>query len=150
MSDEESDPIRLISDKEPTDNEILAFVGKAGHAWKEITDFLRDNYDFVPEKKNYGKNWGWVIRYRKSNRTWIALYPEKDCFTTQIIFGKKEVEKFQATRDDFGDVVINKFDSTKQLHDGRWMFFSIEDTTLVDDLKKLMKIKKRPKPNVSI
>lgn len=148
MSDEQSDQIRLISDKEPTDNEILAFVGKAGHAWKEITSFLNDNYDFVPEKRNYGKNWGWAIRYRKSSRTWIALYPEKDCFTAQIIFGKKEVEKFQATREDFSEFVLNKFDNTKQLHDGRWMFFNVEDSTLIDDLKKLMKIKRKIKPNV--
>jgi len=147
MSDEESDPIRLISDKEPTDNEILEFVGKAGNAWKEITAFLNDNYDFVPEKKNYGKKWGWVIRFRKSNKTWCALYPEKDCFTIQIIFGKKEVEKFQTTRDDFSDFVVNKFDSTNQLHDGRWMFFNVKDTTLVEDLKKLMKIKRKPKAN---
>ena len=148
MSDEESNPIRIISDKEPSDNEILEFVGKAGHAWKEIRAFLNDNYDFVPEKKNYGKKWGWVIRFRKSNKTWCALYPEKDCFTIQIIFGKKEVEKFQTTRDDFSDFVVNKFDGTKQLHDGRWMFFNVEDSTLVDDLKKLMKIKRKPKPNV--
>lgn len=148
MSDEESNPIRIISDKEPSDNEILEFVGKAGHAWKEIRAFLNDNYDFVPEKKNYGKKWGWVIRFRKSNKTWCALYPEKDCFTIQIIFGKKEVEKFQTTRDDFSDFVVNKFDSTKQLHDGRWMFFNVKDITLVEDLKKLMKIKRKPKANM--
>lgn len=148
MSDEESDPLRLISDKEPSDNEILEFIGKAGHAWKEITTFLNDNYDFVPEKKNYGKKWGWVIRFRKSNKTWCALYPEKDCFTIQIIFGKKEIEKFQTTRDDFSDFVVNKFDSTKQLHDGRWMFFKVKNTTLVEDLKKLMKIKRKPKANM--
>ena len=148
MSDEKSDPIRLISDKEPTDNEILAFVGKAGYAWKELTAFLNDNYDFVPEKKNYGKKWGWVIRFRKSNKTWCALYPAKDCFTAQIIFGKKEVEKFQAARDDFSEFVLNKFDKTKQLHDGRWMFFNVEDSTLIDDLKKLMRIKRKIKPKV--
>ncbi len=148
MSDEESNPIRIISDKEPSDNEILEFVGKAGHAWKEIRAFLNDNYDFVPEKKNYGKKWGWVIRFRKSNKTWCALYPEKDCFTIQIIFGKKEVEKFQTTRDDFSDFVVNRFDRTKQLHDGRWMFFNVKDITLVEDLKKLMKIKRKPKANM--
>jgi hypothetical protein len=140
-------PTRLISEEEPTDNEILAFVGKAGNAWKELVSFLNNNYDFVPEKRNYGKKWGWAIRYRKSNRTWITLYPEKDNFVAQIIFGKKEVEKFQATRNDFSDFVVNKFDNTKQLHDGRWMFFNVEDTTIIDDLKKLMKIKRKIKPN---
>jgi hypothetical protein len=145
LSENESESIRLVSDKEPSEKEILAFVGKAGDAWIDFTSFLDKNYDFVPEKRDYGKNWGWVIRYRKSNRTWIALYPEKNCFVVQIIFGKKEVEKFQSSRADFSDFVLSKFDNTKQLHDGRWMFFNVKDFTLIDDLKKLMKIKRKPK-----
>ncbi|MFW9923585.1 MAG: hypothetical protein ACFFDW_09910 [Candidatus Thorarchaeota archaeon] len=42
---------RLISDHEPTDKEIIDFIGKAAPAWKEITTFFYDNYDFLPEKK---------------------------------------------------------------------------------------------------
>ncbi|MHA1211046.1 MAG: DUF3788 domain-containing protein [Candidatus Heimdallarchaeota archaeon] len=145
MSDDESKPIRLISENEPTDNEILEFIGKAEPAWEELMIFLNDTYDFTQEKKNYGKKYGWVIRFRKSNKTWCALYPEKDCFAVQIIFGKKEVEKFREVTDDFSDFVVNKFETTKQLHDGRWMFFSISDMTLIEDLKKLMKIKRKPK-----
>jgi len=141
----ESEPIKLISESEPTDNEILAFVGKAKHAWEEITSFLNENYDFEPEKLNYGKKSGWAIRYRKSNRTWCALYPQKNSFQVQIIFGKKEVDKFQESRYDFSNFVVNKFDSTKQYHDGRWMFFTITDNTLLEDIKKLMYIKRKPK-----
>jgi hypothetical protein len=141
----EDKPKRIIMDDEPTDDFILDFVGKAKKPWLEFTSFLDENYDFSPEKINYGKKSGWAIRYRKSNRTWCALYPQKDCFEVQIIFGKKEVEKFQEMRNEFGEFVLNKFDTTRQLHDGRWMFFTITDSTLIEDLKKMMKIKRKPK-----
>jgi hypothetical protein len=139
------EPERLIMEDEPSDEYILEFVGKAKKPWLEFTSFLNETYDFTAEKLNYSKKYGWAIRYRKSNRTWCALYPLKDCFQVQIIFGKKEVEKFQEKRDEFGDFVKNKFDTTKQLHDGRWMFFTIKDRSLIEDLKKMMFIKKRPK-----
>jgi hypothetical protein len=129
----------------PTDKEILDFIGKARKSWEDFISFLNENYDFTPEIKYWGKKHGWIIQYRKSNRTWCALYPEKDSFTIQIIFGKKEVEKFEETRDDFGDFVKNKFDTTKQLHDGRWMFFKITDSSLIEDLQKMMFIKRKPK-----
>ncbi|NHJ31769.1 MAG: DUF3788 domain-containing protein [Asgard group archaeon] len=145
MTEDDVELIGLISEKEPTDNEILIFVGNAVKPWKEFTAFMNENYDLIAEKKNYGKKWGWAIRYRKSNRTWCALYPRKDCFQVQIIFGKKEVEKFEKARSDFSDFVLNKFDTTRQLHDGRWMFFTVKDTTLIEDLKKLMLIKRKPK-----
>lgn len=132
-------------ESEPSDDYILEFVGKAKDPWLKFTQFLDKTYDFSPEKINYGKKYGWAIRYRKSNRTWCALYPKKDSFQVQIIFGKKEVEKFQNQRSEFSDFVLNKFDSTKQLHDGRWMFFIIKDSLLIEDLKKLMLIKKKPR-----
>lgn len=142
---EKEEPEKIIMEEEPSNEYILDFIGKVKKPWLEFTSFLDETYDFSPEKLNYGKKYGWAIRYRKSNRTWCALYPQKDCFQVQIIFGKKEVDKFQEKRDEFGDFVLNKFDSTKQLHDGRWMFFTITDSTLLEDLKKLMLIKRKPK-----
>ncbi|NHJ86193.1 MAG: DUF3788 domain-containing protein [Asgard group archaeon] len=143
--DDEAEAQRLIQDNEPTNKDIITIIGSAKDAWLAFTTFLDETYDFSAEKINYGKKYGWAIRYRKSNKTWCALYPEKDRFQVQIIFGKKEVELFAEKRSEFGDFVLNKFDNTKQLHDGRWMFFTIEDNTLLEDLKKLMLIKRKPK-----
>ncbi|NHJ47645.1 MAG: DUF3788 domain-containing protein [Asgard group archaeon] len=141
----EKNPLRLHTAEIPSDAEIFDFIGEAKKHWLEFVSFLDETYDFTPVIKYWGKNHGWIIQYRKSNRTWCALYPEKDSFTIQIIFGKKEVEKFEESRNEFGDFVVNKFDTTKQLHDGRWMFFKITDSSLIEDLKKMMKIKRKPK-----
>ncbi|MFW9923584.1 MAG: DUF3788 family protein [Candidatus Thorarchaeota archaeon] len=100
---------------------------------------------FFQRKKNYGKKWGWVIRYRKSNKTWCALYPEKNCFSVQIILGKNEAEKFEECSKDFSDFVVEKFKNTTQLHDGRWLFFTITDSSFINDIKKLMLLKRKPK-----
>lgn len=143
VSNEEK--LRIITEEEPSEDFILEYIGKAKKPWLEFTSFLDDNYDFIREKKYWGKKHGWLIQFRKSSRTWCALYPQKGNFVVQIIFGKKEVEKFQEMRHEFSDFVLDKFDSTKQLHDGRWMFFEIIDSSLVDDLKKMMIIKRKPK-----
>jgi len=144
LTDDEK-PNRIFTKEKPSDDFILDFIGEARKPWLEFTSFLGENYNFTQEKKYWGKNHGWLIQFRKSNRTWCALYPQKDSFTIQIIFGRKEVEKFQAMRHEFSDFVLSKFDSTKQLHDGRWMFFTITESSLLDDLKKMMIIKRKPK-----
>ena len=136
---------RIHTKEEPSDDFILNYIGVAKKPWLEFTSFLDENYDFNREKKYWGKNHGWLIQFRKSNRTWCALYPQKDSFTVQIIFGKKEIEKFQTMREKFNDIVLDIFDTTKQLHDGRWMFFTVTDSSLLADLKKMMKIKRKPK-----
>ena len=133
-------------DKEPSEEEILRYIGKkASKAWAEIKDYLAENYDFTPEISFWGEKYGWTIRYRKSGKTLTALYPEEGGFTIQIILGKKEVEKFQASRDEFSPEIRDLFDVTKQLHDGRWLWISQPEMGNMDDIKGLLEIKRKPK-----
>ena len=142
-----SDRERLLGrDHEPTEKEILEYIGtNATKIWNELHEFLANNYDFQPELNYWGDKYGWTMRYRKSGKTLVAFYPENGGFTVQVILGKKEVEKFQNMREDFSTDIVKLFDETKQLHDGRWLWIAQPDTGTIDDIKKLIQLKRRPK-----
>jgi hypothetical protein len=139
---------RMISrDHEPTTKQILEFIGpSATTLWDKLHEFLAENYDFQPELSYWGDNYGWTIRYRKSGKTLRAFYPENGGFTGRVILGKKEVEKFQSMRGELSADVVQLFDETKQLHDGRWLWIKQPGIGTVEDIKKLIQLKRRPKP----
>lgn len=131
---------------EPTEKQILEFIGtKATKLWNELQEFLAENYDFQPELSYWGNNYGWTIRYRRGGKTLTAFYPENGGFTVQVILGKKEVEKFQGMREKLSTDIVQLFDETKQLHDGRWLWIKQPGTGTVEDIKKLIQLKRKPK-----
>ncbi|MFW9887017.1 MAG: DUF3788 domain-containing protein [Candidatus Thorarchaeota archaeon] len=132
------------SSQAPTDKAMIKFIGKqGGRMWKAITQYLSNNYDFEPvrEKEELES----TIRYRKSGKTLITFYPKKDELTVLIIFGKKEVEKFENSKDDFSPEIVELFENTKQYHDGKWLHIKIPPFKDFEDIKKLLHIKRRPK-----
>ncbi|MFW9844034.1 MAG: DUF3788 domain-containing protein [Candidatus Thorarchaeota archaeon] len=132
---------------EPTDKEILEYIGtKASKLWNELSEFLAEYYDFQPELSYWGDKYGWTIRYRKSGKTLTAFYPENGGFTVQVILGKKEVEKFQNMREELSKDIVKLFDDTKQLHDGRWLWIAQPGVGTLEDIKKLIQLKRKPKP----
>ena len=144
-----NDQYQRMLDKtvEPTEEDMLKTIGtQASGAWKDIHAFLRANYDHVPVKRHWGKKHGWAIQYRKSNKTLATLAPETGAFTALLIFGKKEVEKIALQKDQISPAMMEMIDNTTQLHDGKWVFIRLIDDTYVDDIKKLISIKRKPKP----
>ncbi len=137
-----------LSDKNcvPTETEIINYIGeKAAVAWNEIRDFLEQNYDFQPELNYGGANYGWAIRYRRSGRSLCTFYPEKDAFTILIVLGRKEAQKAIENISIFQEDIVDLITGTTQLHDGRWLWIRVIDESITNDIKELIKIKKKPK-----
>jgi hypothetical protein len=134
----------------PTEKEILSFIGeKAKEAWLEIKQFIEKHYGIEPENLFYGAKYGWTIRYRKGGKTLCSLFPEKDGFTILITLGKKEFEKALSLCDELGSKIQKLLRNTKQLHDGRWLWIQLLTKDDIDDVKKLLQIKRKPKKNKS-
>ena len=138
---------RMI-DKEhkPTEKEIMDFIGeKAKESWLEMRRFIEDNYEIMPETVFYGANYGWNVRYRKSGRTLCSFFPEKGGFSVLIVLGRKESEEALSIRNKLSSRIYKLLENTKQLHDGRWLWIRLTTTHDMDDIKKLLKIKRKPK-----
>ncbi len=132
------------SNDAPSNNEMMNFLGnRGGKMWKAITKYLSENYEFEPvrEKDELDS----TIRYRRSGKTLITFYPKKDELTVLIIFGKKEVEKFENSKDEFSPEIVELFENTNQYHDGRWLHIKVPPFEGFEDIRKLLRIKRKPK-----
>lgn len=135
----------LNKERKPTKAEILRWIGKRGVHWSNLIEYLDSHYDHVPELSFWGKKYGWAIRYRRSNKTLVALYPEFGRFTVLVILGKKEVFKVEAMLEKLSKRVQKLFRETKQLHDGRWLWVRPSTKKDVESIKILLNAKQRAK-----
>jgi hypothetical protein len=134
----------LGSEKEPTEDEMVRFLGKqAGNLWKRIVVYMSENYDFKPVREKGDLDAS--IRYKRSGKTLLTLYPKKGELTVLIIFGKEEVEKFARSKNEFSPEIVELFENTKQYHDGRWLHIKFPPFENLEDIKKLLSIKRKPK-----
>jgi hypothetical protein len=138
------DDMESVSDRKPTDDEMVRFLGKhAAKLWKKITEYMSENYEFAPIREN--ENLDAIIRYKRSGKTLLTFYPKKNELTVLIIFGKKEVDKFESSTDEFSPEIVDLFNNTRQFHDGRWLHIKVPPFENLEDIKKLLEIKKRPR-----
>ncbi|MCK4279474.1 MAG: DUF3788 domain-containing protein [Candidatus Thorarchaeota archaeon] len=144
-------PRMIDKTQEPTEEEMMIFIGEqAGDVWVELRHFIEDNYDFLPETAFYGAKHGWTVRYRRSGRTLCSLFPEKGGFSVLIVLGRKDSEKALSMRDELSTRMNTILRSTEQLHDGRWLWIRMLAMNDVDDVKKLLQTKRKPKGRISI
>ena len=140
-------PFQRMMDKEhePTDNDIIEYIGEKSKLWVELHDYLEKNYDFLPETIFYGKKYGWTIRYRKSGKTLCSFFPEKDSFTVLITLGRKEVEETKNQMSILSSNVQSIFKEAKQLRDGRWLWIRVETHLDVSSIRTLLNTKRKPR-----
>jgi hypothetical protein len=145
--EEETHHRMLDKAQEPSETGIINFISdtNATATWKQLQKYMKTHYDLLAETIYYGDKYGWVKRYRKSGRTIISLFPEKNSFTLLIVYGKKEIDKFTAQETEFIPAIVEVFRNTKKLHDGKWLWIRVTSPTFLESLKKLIAIKRKPK-----
>ncbi len=122
--------------KKPTAKAIDKIVGLAGRNWKEINDFLVSTLELKGELKFYGVNYGWAIRYSKSGKSVIALYPDKDGFTAQIIMKRAQLEAaYEYGVSDSTKEAANRATGFKE---GRWVFIHVDAKSGINDVVTLV------------
>jgi hypothetical protein len=129
----------------PIEREIEDFIGEpARGAWVNLTRFLKENYDIEPEMI-FDKKHGWDVRYRKSGKTLVTLTPEKGAVRILVVLGREESEKALSMRNELSPKMFKLIEDAKQLHDGRWLWIRLFQTGDVQDIEKLLPIKRKPK-----
>lgn len=129
----------------PTQEELISIMGMtAFQAWQEINGFIQENYvmDMLWDKG--GKEGHFELKYRRGGKTLCTLYPRDNALRVLIIYGRQEREKFETARTDYTAFINDFYDNTHQYHDGKWMFIDLTNSALVEDIKKLLLIKRKP------
>lgn len=127
----------------PTDRSIINEIGNTKTLWLEFIEFLKEQYDHIPIVKKEGKDKSWTIRYRKSGKTLVTLYPRKNEFIVLIVLGKDEVNKTREIK--LNATIKMVFESAKQYHDGRWLWIRPKTKSDLESIKSILFIKKKPK-----
>jgi len=123
----------------PTDSDILKIIGRANNNWDLILLHLRSDLKCKGDFKFYGINYGWAMRFNKCGKSIVALYPDKDCFTVQIILNKNQVDS--ALLSDLDVEIIKIIKDTKAIHEGKWIYLKIDSRTDLKDVLKIISIR---------
>jgi len=127
----------------PTEEELGAALGRSQAAWRRLREFLADNYGLEGEWADYGRQSGWVLRYRKGGKALTTLSPYRGYFTVQIVLGQADYEA--ARREALGLSTREAIAAAHPYHDGRWLFIPIKKVKDLEDVYTLLRVKKKPR-----
>lgn len=129
----------------PSKEEIIDFLGRPyGDQWATLDDFIQETYQAECAWRFYGSKNGWTLRYRKGGRPLCEITPEKGTLTVLIVLGSQEAADTQTCLDTFGPMTRECFTAARAFHDGRWLWLHIQETRDVEDVEKLLIIKRKP------
>ena len=129
-------------DQQPTMEEMLAAVGSKRRMWDDIAGFLASSYTVREGMKFYGKNFGWIVQYRRAGRLLVSLYPRRDSLAAQLILSENDWKTAQALT--LGERMMNALGTASHYPEGIWLLLEVEDETDVADVKKIVLMKSPP------
>jgi len=118
---------------------IFASIGSKKELWEDLTRFIADNYRVKSDFAFYGKNYGWALRFRRTGKALLSLYPGEESFTVQIVLGETAAEKAASLK--LGKNVRNVIENARQFPEGRWLFIRIRSKQDISDVQQLLMLK---------
>lgn len=131
----------------PNDSEITEWIGEKGvEYWNRIRTVIDENYPgvFVPEWLFGGRKHGWSLRYKKG-KSFCTLIPEKDRCALVIVFGAEEREKVESMKGKLSLKSREEYETATTYHDGKWVFLTVDSESVVEDIRLLLAVKRKPK-----
>mgnify|MGYP003765890153 CR=1 FL=1 len=84
------------------------------------------------------------LKFRQGKKTILSINIHEKHYDFQLILGKKEREKFDAQRNEFSKEIQELYDRERTLHDGKWLLIRVDNLKTLEEVKKLVLIKKNP------
>ena len=137
------------SDRQPDNEDITDFIGKGAPLWAGLKTYLEHTYG-VPSKMSYSKcsaQPGWNMKYQKSGKSLCTMYPMEGYFIALIVIGTKEETEVEsaAALGRFTPYMTELYRRTAFSCGGRWLMIQVTDREILEDVKKLITIRVRPK-----
>ena len=130
--------------------EVKTMLGSASSAWEKLVGYIRFHYEIdelwqagKPTHKHHSN-----LYFKRGGKTLIMLCVREGYFIACVVFGKDEREKFDAQRENFGEIICKEYDAAETLHDGKWLGFEVRDELPIDDIIRLLPIKRKPNRKV--
>ena len=129
----------------PTPETLEALTGKELYdLWTSLHQLIEQKYNMEQMWNHGGKKWTYEYKYRRGGKTLCALYAKEQTIGFMVILGKDERTKFESMREMFSNAAQKIYDETTTFHDGKWLRFELKDTSLFNDIERLLSIKRKP------
>lgn len=129
----------------PTPETLEALTGKELYdLWTSLRQLIKQKYNMEQMWNHGGKKWTYEYKYRRGGKTLCALYAKEQTIGFMVILGKDERTKFESMREMFSNAAQKIYDETTTFHDGKWLMFELKDTSLFNDIERLLSIKRKP------
>ena len=129
----------------PTPETLEALTGKELYdLWTSLHQLIEQKYNMEQMWNHGGKKWTYEYKYRRGGKTLCALYAKEQTIGFMVILGKDERTKFESMREMFSNAAQKIYDETTTFHDGKWLMFEVKDTSLFNDIERLLSIKRKP------
>ncbi len=109
-----------------------------------IVNEITKLYDMEQVWNKGGKNCTYEYKFSKSGKTLCAFYFKENTLGFMIIFGKDERSKVEERSNELSFSVLEAYNNAETFHDGKWFMFNIINNSIIEDLKKLLFIKRKP------
>jgi hypothetical protein len=132
----------IFTDKSriPSDDELLAALGKTCGAWHLIKDYVFAKFPAAIEEWNFpGEKYGWSNRIRLKKRTILYLLPREGFFKVAFVFGQKAADQIAHSQIQTG--IKKELETAHVYAEGRGIRIDIKDSSLISDIKELIDIK---------
>ncbi len=129
----------------PTEQVITSLLAQIYPVWEEVCLYILSANKILFETKYFTKNYGWSRRFYKGSKTICYLFPEAGAFSMLVVFGQKEIESIEHSKNQLSENIYNTIMQTEHFHDGRWVWLQILDDSDIESLKKIVDIKANKK-----
>ncbi len=137
----------LDGSRQPDAESVAAWLGASEYKhWTRLLEFIEVNYPgvFTPDWIFGGKKYGWGLRFKKS-KSFCTLIPERNRLVVQIVFGGEERKKAETILAELTPSVRKAYTEATTYHDGKWLALVAEREETLDDIERLLAVKRKPK-----
>ncbi len=126
--------------RKPSDASIRKVLLRASGAWNYLLKLMLESYGLKGSMHfMYGQRYGWALRFQQGSRFLLALYPNQNCLTVQIVLGPAQV--IAASTMGLPPRVLAVLEAAKKYPEGRWLFIPVKSIANARQLRSLIALK---------
>jgi len=102
---------------------------------------IRERY-YPEEKTKENKDGTENVFFRKGGKSLCYIEIDRSNATVVIVFGKTIKDNVKGL--DISPETIKIYESVKEFHDGKWLFIKLDSEERIEDIMKLLSVKRKP------
>jgi hypothetical protein len=126
--------------REPRRAGVRRALAGARPAWDDLEEHLAETYKLKSSFHfMYGPRYGWALRFERSGRLALAMYPNHGHLTVQIILSQPQIAVANAMS--LPPSIVRVIERAKNYPEGRWLFIPVRSVKSAKELRSLIELK---------